>query len=1643
MPGGGLYKRVAQATTTARDGPEHLLRLYSEVSVEERHGSKPPAPTSAEVVEVAGPQDVCDVQAFTVWYWTEGPEPSFVPETMYMNSKEGGHKTGEPRLIVSLSSFEALSQAYVMSVEKEGIKAALLQEKEDLLQEVRVGYYKELQHLRELLDMAKEQMALARGKPPTEDAEKKRMEEFERQVKEADVHYFNIVEYLEPELKGIMKDAVKQFNRDLMMENYNLRDRLALHEGTEGEEGLPERLMTLLMGKGTSPSEIVKILSGMITDKHQSDEFADACRGILGISKQPLEREESRRRQRTPGEKGEAEEKDPFPKPPEVHTEDNHDAANQRALMKEAQEAKDAAERLREEMARVKQQMEQDRAAFEQEKEDLKEERKKLLEAKEKAENQLKAAENQLKAAEAKLQQALDDVKTLKAGKPARSESKDNKPRHIEEDVTPGGSKRRKQVEEEDDVTPGGTKRPPKREEKLVAGGNISLKDLEEAKRKAEEAEAKLKELESRLREANKKIAKLADDLAEAQAEVEAERAARVEAERKAKTAPPKSVAESGHTDSPSDSPTAEKKSPSKQRREKPTYADEPKEVHEEVLEEHKKPKITNAPMTFIDRDYSDVDRSGGYSQFSGKPIAIVEEELKRERGMRINLEQETRKMTDTINNLAEQKHRLDKECRKFETDLKESRKKLKELIEEDESDGVSDIQIFCRWLTRRYGSLENGFRALDANRSGGLSVYEFCAGLGQMGWVKIVGRRLFKIIDQDEKGEIDMGDLHRIFERYVNGVVDDEEVGLCLQKAEADMQAQEKSDLDQARDRIRTLVKSNLDLEDENKKLKNLARKAEISAKGSKDGGEGMKNMERKNELMKEGYDKLRDERDEVTSKMTAAMWKCREAHILQVKYMRQAESNQEELKKLTRKYDTLRACYKKKHGNDPEEPGFEFSNNMGSIAAMSTAFITHPNMLKTMGSSFSIEEDSDSIGGRSPSANPDNAMCCPKCNAVLRLNARPDTANKLAATLSGSLQHSAPASDLWKMLKGATTGSGDEAGGLIPSDGEDSGAERQRNMSPEELINNMCDEDLLFGSPTALASMSPTKGQQGRQLPTGNRGAATYKEKVDGHVEKHGKKHRWQLLFADAQDRRVGDPNYARPGSREGASSPSAQDGGSNVVLSQESMNLLEHAKQVRGMWKEAVPIEPAFAEIDEVRRQEELRGADLVRIEGMAPRSFGVGGAPVSASMAGSIGGRVYLGASHRDPRTPSALSMGNIGSLSATGFRSAGSQGAPPPASFLEANNLSPSADGNLEGFFPSGTPPSLGEGSRTLRAADAKQDKTPKKQSQRETSPSDRNTNPGFGPSLQVVGPHLVGDSSPVNLKGWKPEPAVSKTPQERRLPLHPTTPPLTVTTMEAAGPAPHFDFENSDEGIHGHSLVNPHKNTKLVGSWNRSFGKGGELSIEQASPPQAIGAGLPNSPDLARSSPSLVRGGALRRVPAQLPTLNDTSRMGSKQRAVDKLLSSSMPDLGMHGFDRPLNAVRTPPLASPPGDERVSPNRKLRSRKLGGSGVLPASGKYGAGDGAAPFEAPLLYIGQPPRSPHGQYPDFRGSGTIGASHTTPSGMRNQFMMAAAALDLGSHVQRHAASEDDQGVESPLHIQAEPAGSDARKRALLV
>merc|ERR1719482_2308944 len=116
---------------------------------------------------------------------------------------------------------------------------------------------------------------------------------------------------------------------------------------------------------------------------------------------------------------------------------------------------------------------------------------------------------------------------------------------------------------------------------------------------------------------------------------------------------------------------------------------------------------------------------------------------------------------------------------------------------------------------------------------------------------------------------------------------------------------------------------------------------------------------------------------------------------------------------------------------------------------------------------------------------------MRCPKCQTTLRLNALPGAAQSFQATLKNS---TSPAG-MRNLLKDCMAGGGDDAagGGMWPSDGEESGTEK-RAMSPEELLANMTDEDLLFGSPSALAPKG--KSTVGRSMPTS--GGAAYKDKT-----------------------------------------------------------------------------------------------------------------------------------------------------------------------------------------------------------------------------------------------------------------------------------------------------------------------------------------------------------------------------------------------------------------------------------------------------------------------------------------------------------------------------------------------------------------
>jgi hypothetical protein len=761
-----------------------------------------------------------------------------------------------------------------------------------------------------------------------------------------------------------------------------------------------------------------------------------------------------------------------------------------------------------------------------------------------------------------------------------------------------------------------------------------------------------------------------------------------------------------------------------------------------------------------------------------------------------------------------------------------------------------------------------------------------------------------------------------------------------------------------------------------------------EMRAAGSKDGGEAMKTLERKVEFMKEGVDKLKQERDEMSSKLTAAMWKCREAHILQVKYQRNAEQCQKEAERLKKKLDLFKATYKRQHGEESYA-----ALGMDSMAGTLSSALSNPQFMNSLMSSFSIETDgvSPKLAQASPSSMPSSTgggpMRCPKCDAVLRLQPLSET----QSTFDGT--HSMPAGALKQLLAAAVNaGSGDEA----PTDGEESGQEK--SMSPEDMIANITDEDLLFGRP---------QDQKERGLTGAHKAGAAYRNRVESQAQQAGKKRRWQLLFADAQDRNA-DQSTRRPPSSAGASpfGESKELAASAIVLTQGSMSLLEHAKQVRdgGAWKEVAGDD--FPALPPDSRSDALRGGHAFA------RSFGIGGAPVSQSIAGSKGGQVALGSAVRPTNPfaePKALSMTNLGSLSQSMSASNIPRGqqrqrstSPPPA-HLERGVLSPTVEFPVAGDSPKS------DVQKSQRPA------VPMKKQRDALSPERDESYFHQGPPLQIIGNERP-QSSAATLSAMSPDDKGIASPGKPMLAANSRSPP--VIQMSPGGPAPTLGDGNlpfDDEDLQPWQTMMSHGNKKVLGMWNHSFRSRGDHEPV----PQTIGFGLPNSPEISRS-PLLVKQG-LRRVPAQLPHLE------SKRAQTANPLSSSMPDLS--GLDRPANKVRTPPLAAPmsPQDDAGITGRRPRNRRV--SVDKPAANQPGPSEGevgTAPFEA--LHIGR--SGPvQGHLSASARSHVVGASHTVPAAMRKHFAMAANALELGSHVQRHAAEEasEEQSLPSPLIV----------------
>jgi len=1493
MPGtgGSPYKQVTSSLKTATVGPNSITDVWDGDDEGKADGG-----------ENGGDIGQCQVQAFDVWYWAD--DGSFVPETMYLNTRDPAHAQEDPRLIVSLSSFQSLSQAYVTSVQKENVKAAMLQEKENLLGRCRVGYYKELQHLREMLEMARQHMMM--GKGGIDDIEAKRRARFEQMVKETEVHYFDIVDTLDPELKGLLKDAVKQFNKELMREIFELRDRLALHEGgDDGDiQGLIERLLIMLMGKGISPSQIVKVLSGMITDSQQSDEFRDTLRDILGISKsaRPPEDDKPARKvakkeevketpvveQNTGGRRRGGD--DDKVEKIETKAAGGEDAG----ALKMQLAQKDA------EIERLKKMLEEQKQKFEQQARDaeakfkaMEQEMKKFKAEAEAARKERDAAEKRAKKAEADAEAAAERARRAEANQGGTV---------VREVAQSGGGKKKEESQVIMMESPGGR------------GGGGNDFDSEEA--------ARLRaELEKKLREAMERINALKQQLADA---------GNVADDRGASKKKPVKEPE----DDSRNRPAHVKKAPEGNFKKREDHEIEVPNVDDDgdkddFVRKKKKP-IVDKGMDLMDRNFGADLRGGEYSLLTGRPMAMVEAELNAERKRRIGLEEEKRKLVSELCDLRVSNDKTEFQLEKEVHQLGKLKAKMDAMIGQDELEGIDDVAIFCRWLIKKYGGIDRGFRALDTNLNGDLSYTEFCRGLTQMGWIQIVGRRLFNVIDPKEKGHLTLPMLWEVYHKYVEGMAEDPETTKKMEQLarQHEEHQEENRKLEIAKDRIKEVESEKAALQDEIVILKKKAARALGEANKPSENSDKLKAQERKGDALKTGYENLKGERDELASKMTAAMWKCREAYILQVKYKRDADTKTEEFGKLTKKFELFKSHFKNRMQGDPMSPsaqsmpagGFAHSQGMDPFSMSS------PGAMMAGGMTLSLMNDcADDTDGKLESTaalasgvlsgalnddvatqpgSPGGGIRCPKCNASLRFGPSP--------------------------------------GG---PDAQDAAA--AAGMSPEDLIAKMSDEDLLGGK---IPGQSP---QASRRSPSPQR---TGFLSTGGQMDALGVTH---------------------------------------AMMSQESAELIDHARQIRLLWREAVPI-------DEVFPRHQRAAPNEAEIKGGSSRVPLPGAVTVGRTVQ-----RQKLAQYDGDPIPIDEELLQKLqAKVEETAGKQAGEQFAAAAANVkqLHKQNLQPFEEG--PGVVGTGIP-SLHDGPTGVQLSRSLGNQNIKAAVLQDYSKQARDSHFLDTPSPPLL---IVGANAPPDLRNG--------TPPARRpasfADLH------QPEQQRSRGP----DRISASDGFNGHfgmggddleddGIKNRSRGNKNVGgSWrsHHANARGGDNSGASAGEQIApIGSGLPT----AIGTSSGKRTAAARRVPQQLPQLSPDRQAAPAMGIQAMRPSASMPNLAMD-MARPGKLSPPPPAMAlvSPSPDRSRPRQNQRNM------FTPPESAVARAAAEAPFEASSLRVGNPaPLAPTGLRPAKKRA--LGASGCVPKEMtreQKQLMMASGAFELGSHVQRHAATE---------------------------
>ncbi len=188
-----------------------------------------------------------------IWYWDGAGD--LVKERVYENAlirRPLKAVDGGPNLLVPLYLFESNIRSYSEMEVKARVAQDQLAQLTGIFESCRLSYYKEICHLRELIFSARVQLGRStENKKVVEQTQL--LEKFDFYIRSLDVQFFNLEDFLEPNLQIAMATACKELERSLIHENFLLKDRLLVYEGglDNADLRLTRLLETVLAGENS------------------------------------------------------------------------------------------------------------------------------------------------------------------------------------------------------------------------------------------------------------------------------------------------------------------------------------------------------------------------------------------------------------------------------------------------------------------------------------------------------------------------------------------------------------------------------------------------------------------------------------------------------------------------------------------------------------------------------------------------------------------------------------------------------------------------------------------------------------------------------------------------------------------------------------------------------------------------------------------------------------------------------------------------------------------------------------------------------------------------------------------------------------------------------------------------------------------------------------------------------------------------------------------------------------------------------------------------------------------------------------------------------------------------------------------------